>query len=201
MKADSLTIKWLINDSGISRYEISKATGVLEMTLSRLTNGVSKIENLPLKTAAALTEYAEKALKENLNMNTYLTPEGMEFVSKEDVYPSDNGEYVHVIAWPKELHREDKYLLTFNVNPDYNAGEDDTADWSDWVAISAKYVGDYDAIIKEETDMLITLNTGDIIDKSTWNGEKWYDNGKEYRPLYSFDYETGDAEIEGIEIS
>lgn len=133
-------------------------------------------------------------------MNTYLTPDGEEFVSKEEVYPSDNGEFVHVIAYPKELHREDKYLLTFNVNPDYNAGEDDTADWSDWVAISAKYVGDYDAIIKEETDRLITLNTGDIIDKSTWNGEKWYDNGKEYRPLYSFDYETGDVEIEGIEI-
>lgn len=60
MYAELLKIKWLINDSGISRYEISKATGVTEMTLSRLTNGVSKIENLPLKTAAALTAYAEK---------------------------------------------------------------------------------------------------------------------------------------------
>lgn len=200
MKADSLTIKWLINDSGISRYEISKATGVTEMTLSRLTNGVSKIENLPLKTAAALTSFAEKALKENLNMNVYLTPEGMEFVSNEEVYPSDNGEFVHAIAWPKELHREDKYLLTFRANPDYRPGHDGPEEWSDWVAISAKYVGDYDAIIKEETDRLITLNTGDVIDKSTWNGEKWHDNGKEYRPLYSFDYETGDVDIEGIEI-
>lgn len=66
MYAELLKIKWLINDSGISRYEISKATGVLEMTLSRLTNGVSKIENLPLKNAAALTSFAEKAMKENL---------------------------------------------------------------------------------------------------------------------------------------
>ena len=200
MKADSLTIKWLINDSGISRYEISKATGITEMTLSRLTNGVSKIENLPLKTAAALTSFAEKALKENLKMNTYLTPEGMEFVSNEAVYPSDNGEFVHVIAWPKELNREDKYLLTFRANPDYLPGYDGPEEWSDWVAISAKYVGDYDAIIKEETDRMITLNTGDVIDKDTWNGEKWYDNGKEYRPLYSYDFETGDVEVEGIEV-
>lgn len=201
MKADSLTIKWLINDSGISRYQISKATGITEMTLSRLTTGNSKIENLPLKTAAALTEYAEKALKENLKMNTYLTPEGEEFVSKEDVYPSDNGEFVHVIAWPKELHREDKYKLTFRANPDYNGMEDDPADWSDWVAISAEYVGDYDVIIVEETSRLMTLNNGDVIDKDTWNGEKWYDNGKEYRPLYSYDYESNDATITGIEIN
>ena len=201
MKADLLSIKWILNDSGLSRYQISKETGIHITTLSNLVEGKSLIENLSFKNAAALTSFAEKALKENLRMNTYLTPEGMEFVSKEDVYPSDNGEYVHVIAWPKDLYQEDKYLLTFRANPDYNAGEDDTADWSDWVAISAKYVGDYDAIIKEETDRLITLNTGDVIDKSTWNGEKWYDNGKEYRPLYSFDYETGDAEIEGIEIS
>lgn len=200
MKADSITIKWLINDSGISRYEISKATGVTEMTLSRLTNGVSKIENLPLKTAAALTEYAEKALNENLKMNTYLTPEGMEFVSNEEVYPSDNGEFVHVIAWPKELHQEDKYLLTFRANPDYRPGHDGPEEWSDWIAISAEYIGDYDAAVIKETSQLLKLNNGDVVRQSTWNGEKWYDNGKEYRPLYSYNYETNDSVISGIEI-
>ena len=200
MKADLLSIRWILNDSGLSRYQISKATGIHQTTLANLVEGKSLIENLSFKNAAALTSFAEKALKENLKMNTYLTPEGLEFVSNEEVYPSDNGEFVHVTAYPKELHREDKYLLTFNVNPDYNVGEDDTADWSDWVAISAKYVGDYDAIIKEETDRLITLNTGDVIDKDTWNGEKWYDNGKEYRPLYSYDYENNDTTFYGVEI-
>lgn len=201
MKADLLMIKWILNDSGLSRYQISKATGIHITTLTNLSDGKSLIENLSFKNAAALTEYAEIALKENLRMNTYLTPEGLEFVSNEDVYPSDNGEFVHVIAWPKELHREDKYLLTFRANPDYNAMEDDPVNWCDWIAISAKYIGDYDATIMEEDDSLIRLSNDDIIGKSTWNGEKWYDNGKEYRPIYSFDYESGDAEIEGIEIS
>lgn len=200
MYAELLKIKWLINDSGISRYEISKATGVLEMTLSRLTNGVSKIENLPLKTAATLTSFAEKAMKENLKMNTYLSPEGHEFVSNEEVYPSDNGEFVHVIAWPKDLYQEDKYLLTFKANPGYRPGYDGPEEWADWIAITAKYVGDCDAIIKEEDSRLITLSNGDVIDKSTWNGEKWYDNGREYRPLYSYDFETGDVDIEGLKI-
>lgn len=199
MKADSELIQWLL-DQHISRYQISKNTGVTEMTLSRLTNEASKIENLPLKTAAALTEYAERIIKEEKAMNLYITEDGMEFISKEDVYPSDNGEFLHVIAWPKDLHKGDKYKLTFRANPNYNAMEDDPADWSDWVVIAAEFVGDYDAVIKEEDSRLITLNTGDIIAKDNWNGEKWHDNKKEYRPLYSYDFENGDAEIVGIEI-
>jgi len=200
MYAELLKIKWILNDSGLSRYQIHKATGIHQTTLANLVEGKSLIENLSFKNAAALTSFAEKAMKENMRMNTYLTPEGMEFVSNEEVYPSDNGEYVHVIAWPKDLYQEDKYLLTFRANPDYRPGHDGPEEWSDWVAISAEYVGDYDAIIKEETSRLMTLSNGDVVDKNSWNGEKWYDNGKEYRPLYSYDFETGDVEIEGLKI-
>ena len=60
MKADSLTIKWLINDSGISRYQISKETGIHITTLTNLVEGKSRIENLSFKNAASLTEYVEK---------------------------------------------------------------------------------------------------------------------------------------------
>ena len=200
MYAELLKIKWVLNDSGLSRYQISKETGIHQTTLANLVEGKALIENLSFKNAAALTSFAEKAMKENMRMNTYLTPEGMEFVSNEEVYPSDNGEYVHVIAWPKDLYQEDKYLLTFRANPDYRPGHDGPEEWSDWVAISAEYVGDYDAIIKEETSRLMTLSNGDVVDKNSWNGEKWYDNGKEYRPLYSYDFETGDVEIEGLKI-
>ena len=200
MKAELLKIKWILNDSGLSRYQISKETGIHITTLTNLVEGKSLIENLSFKNAAALTEYAEKALKENLNMNVYLTPDGQEFVSKEEVYPSDNGEFVHVIAWPKELHREDRYLLTFRANPDYRPGHDGPEEWADWIAISAEYVGDYDAAVIKETSQLLKLNNGDVVKQSTWNGEKWYDNGKEYRPLYSYNYETNDSVISGIEI-
>ena len=201
MKADYLLVKWILNDSGLSRYQISKATGIHQTTLANLVEGKSLIENLSFKNAAALTSFAEKALKENLRMNTYLTPDGEEFVSNEEVYPSDNGEFLHVIAWSKELHREDKYLLTFRANHDYRPGYDGPEEWSDWVAISAEYVGDYDAVVIKETSQLLKLNNGDVVRQSTWNGEKWYDNGKEYRPLYSYNYETNDSVISGIEIS
>lgn len=200
MKADLLSIKWILNDSGLSRYQISKETGIHITTLSNLVEGKSLIENLSFKNAAALTSFAEKALKENLKMNTYLTPEGLEFVSNEEVYPSDNGEFVHVTAYPKELHREDKYRLTFRANPEYRPGYDGPEEWSDWVAISAEYIGDYDAAVIKETSQLLKLNNGDVVRQSTWNGEKWYDNGKEYRPLYSYNYETNDSVIAGIEI-
>ena len=200
MKADYLLVKWILNDSGLSRYQISKETGIHITTLTNLVEGKSLIENLSFKNAAALTSFAEKAIKENLRMNTYLTPDGQEFVSKEEVYPSDNGEFLHVIAWPKDLYQEDKYLLTFRANPDYRPGHDGPEEWSDWVAISAKYVGDVDVRIKEDNSRTMTLSNGDVVNCDSWNGEKWYDNGKEYRPLYSFDYETGDVDIEGIEI-
>jgi len=200
MKAELLLIKWILNDSGISRYQISKNTGIHQTTLGNLVEGKSLYENLSFRNAAALTSFAEKAMKEDLKMNTYLTPEGMEFVSNEEVYPSDNGEFVHVIAWPKDLYQEDKYLLTFRANPDYRPGHDGPEEWSDWVVISAKYVGDCDAVIKEDNSRTMTLSNGDVIDKNSWNGDQWNDNGKRYRPLYSYDFESGDTEIEGVEV-
>lgn len=200
MKADLSLIKWLVCNSWTSRYRISKHTGIHITTLTNLAEGKSLIENLSFKNAAALTEYAEKIIKEDESMNTYLTPESFEFISDREPYPSDTGEFVHVIAWPKHLHQEDRYKLTFRANPNYNGYEDDPVDWCDWVAISAEYVGGYDARVIEETSELIKLNNGDVVRMSTWNGEKWYDNGKEYRPLYSYDYENNDTTFYGVEI-
>lgn len=58
MKADSKKIKWLLDN--FSQYEISKATGVAQPSLSNIKSGTRKIENLSLKVASKLTEYAEK---------------------------------------------------------------------------------------------------------------------------------------------
>lgn len=58
MKADSKKIKWLLNN--FSQYEISKATGVAQPSLSNIKSGTRKIENLSLKVASKLTEYAEE---------------------------------------------------------------------------------------------------------------------------------------------
>lgn len=58
MKADSKKIKWLLDN--FSQYKISKATGVAQPSLSNIKLGTRKIENLSLKVASKLTEYAEK---------------------------------------------------------------------------------------------------------------------------------------------
>ncbi|GEM_PF-3212925 len=90
MKADSEIIQWLLEQQ-ISRYQISKNTGITEMTLSRLTNGASKIENLPLKTAAALTEYAEKIMKGREEMRTW---ERKNYYVAEETFDHDLHKFV-----------------------------------------------------------------------------------------------------------
>lgn len=82
MKADLLKIKWILNDSGLSRYQIHKATGIHQTTLANLVEGKSLIENLSFKNAAALTEYAEKIQDEMRGLNT--------------LWYNDNGEYTKV---------------------------------------------------------------------------------------------------------
>jgi len=67
MKADSELIKWLLEESEITKYRISKATGIHQTTLTKLENGIALIENLTFKNAAALTEYAEKIIMEGIN--------------------------------------------------------------------------------------------------------------------------------------
>ena len=62
MEADSKKIKWLLDN--FSQYEISKATGVAQPSLSNIKSGTRKIENLSLKVASKLTKYAEELIME-----------------------------------------------------------------------------------------------------------------------------------------
>lgn len=57
--ADSGLITWLFEDSGISRYQISKDTGIPESTLSRIAGGVTTMDVVSFGIAARLTGYAE----------------------------------------------------------------------------------------------------------------------------------------------
>lgn len=58
MIADSKKIEWLLENC--TQYEISKATGVAQANLSKLVSGERKIENLSLKVACKLTDYADQ---------------------------------------------------------------------------------------------------------------------------------------------
>ena len=62
MKADNEKIEWLLQNA--TQSEISLATGVAQANLSNLVKGKRKIENLTLKVASQLTEYADEKMKE-----------------------------------------------------------------------------------------------------------------------------------------
>lgn len=65
MKADKEKIEWLLQNE--TQYKINKESKVPQATLSDLINGKRKIENLTLKVASKLTDYAEKLQKNHEN--------------------------------------------------------------------------------------------------------------------------------------
>ena len=69
MIANSELIKWLLEESEVTKYRISKATGIHQTTLTKLENGIALIKNLSFKNAAALTQFAEN-IKEEKGMRT-----------------------------------------------------------------------------------------------------------------------------------
>lgn len=62
-RADEQLIYWLLHESNVTRYRISKDTGITQSTLSRLYNGITSVERMRLGHAITLTNYA-KSLKE-----------------------------------------------------------------------------------------------------------------------------------------
>lgn len=61
MKADKKEIEWLLDN--VTQYSIAKETGITQSKLSNLKTGKIKIENLSLKIASDLTNYAKKNKK------------------------------------------------------------------------------------------------------------------------------------------
>lgn len=68
-KADSNLVYWLLHDSGLSKYKISKDVGISEPTLSRIVNGKTPLKEVKFGFAHKLTEYALK-VKELEEPNT-----------------------------------------------------------------------------------------------------------------------------------
>lgn len=60
MKADKRKIEWLLYESGVTMYQISKNTEIDQATLSRINSGKTDIEKLPFYVASKLTNYAKK---------------------------------------------------------------------------------------------------------------------------------------------
>lgn len=64
--ADSRLIEWLLNQSGVSNYQISKKSKIGESTLSRISSGETSMHSIRFGTAIKLTEYARMIHKERM---------------------------------------------------------------------------------------------------------------------------------------
>jgi hypothetical protein len=129
MKADKNLIEWLLNESDLSKYAISKATGIHITTLTNLSDGKSLIENLSFKNAAALTEYAEKIKKGREEMRTwerdtyYIDEEAFDYdLHKFSVY-TDDGEFIAEI-YPNSIPEMEAIIDDLDNGADVDGWED-----------------------------------------------------------------------------
>lgn len=58
-------IKFLLKESGLTNYQISKETGIAQTVLGRYTSGNAEIDNMTLGNATKLYEYYLKLEGEN----------------------------------------------------------------------------------------------------------------------------------------
>lgn len=72
-EADSRLISWLLQDSGVTRYKISKDIGISESTLSRIANGETPMDAVRFGYASKLTDYARSILEPSGTEPTSLT--------------------------------------------------------------------------------------------------------------------------------
>lgn len=70
LQASEALIRKLLFESDITRYRISKETGIPQNTLSDLVNGKTDIKKMRLDNAAKLTEYAIKIEEDEKNMES-----------------------------------------------------------------------------------------------------------------------------------
>lgn len=69
--ASSDLIHWLLYESEISRYKISKETGISEATLSRIANKDTPIDQVRFGSAHKLTAYAKEVQAKQKGLITH----------------------------------------------------------------------------------------------------------------------------------
>lgn len=68
-KADSELIYWLLNESGMTRYQISEASGVAQSTLSRIASYETHIDKMSFGVARKLTAVARQLQDQGLDLH------------------------------------------------------------------------------------------------------------------------------------
>lgn len=79
-------IEWLLFRADISNYQISKATGISQVVLSKYTNGKSDIGRMTLDNALKLYDYFEHVLRELERKYGSVEFEGKQYILTQDAY-------------------------------------------------------------------------------------------------------------------
>lgn len=128
MIADKNAIEALFN-SGVSRYRISKDTGLSAPLLQKYANGTSKIGNMSLDNAITLTEYYNQILEEEKKMNT-ITFESKEYTLTQEAYMAGTHDAPHFEAHAVDADGNE-YMVQWDVRDNWRE-MDDQSDMCDW---------------------------------------------------------------------
>lgn len=121
-------IEWLIFNGNISRYQISKETGIAQSTLSDYANGKTDIGRMPLDTAETLYNYFKEVLSKMGHDPVVF--EGTEVFLTQDPYIDGTHESPYYRAHAIDLDGN-QYHVYWDVIDGWQQ-MDDAADHCDW---------------------------------------------------------------------
>ncbi|MBR0576739.1 hypothetical protein KCG48_10385 [Proteiniclasticum sp. BAD-10] len=199
MIADLKLIKWLLEESNVTRYRISKETKIPQTTLSDMATGKTDIKKIQFETAAALTEYAKK-IEEEKKMTrkkiNELAAKGFKQVWYND--RSTGRHYLITQAITNNLGNAEEILKFMEITQeDIEEKFGWEIDTDDLTTEIPEYLD-----IVENKNNLYTLEDGSQVWDEKWNGEIWHDNNTDYMPIYAINW-TGKSDLDliGMEIS
>lgn len=91
-------IEWLLMTSPVSNYQVSQATGISQVALSKYTTGKSEIGNITLDNALKLFEYYKEVVKKMENKYGTVTHEGVTYTMLDQ--PELTGR--QILEWKEE---------------------------------------------------------------------------------------------------
>lgn len=123
-------IEWLLFRSGITNYQISQATEISQVALSKYTTGKSDIGRMTLDNASKLYDYYKEVLRTMENKFGTVVFEGKTYILKDQAeatgrqlldWQTEEG-YVHFAA-PAIDSEGNEYLVEWVLKTVYDNGE------------------------------------------------------------------------------